>query len=516
MLTFTSVIIKINETNQQYFNYMKKLSLALLLLCAALTGTAQINRPKLVVGLMVDQMRWDYLYYYYDSFGEGGLKRLVDTGFSFEDTKINYIPTITAVGHSSVYTGSVPALHGIAGNGFAVDNKQVYCCADDGVKPIGTTSSAGKMSPHYLVASTIGDELKLATDFKAKVIGVAMKDRAAILPAGHSADAAYWYDNSVGHFVTSSFYMDKFPAWVEKFNAANATTPGKDVKSTPDGVTLTFKMAQAAIDNENLGADNITDLLAISISSTDIISHATGTRGKENKEVFMRLDHDLAQFIAYLDKKIGKDNYLLFLTADHGGIHNPNYTLSHRIPSGGCDQAGIGKALNAHLQKAFNSQANMVVGIADSRLYLNHPEIEKAGLNLQAIKDTAVNFLRSDKEIAFAVDYEKAYVTSVPAPIREQIVNGYNNKRSGDIVLINYPRVLPYAINTNYRGTSHGSWVPDDARIPFVLMGWNVGHGSCNAPTRIVDIAPTVCSMLHIQMPDACIGSSVLDKVAKK
>ena len=215
-----------------------------------LNAQAQVARPKLIVGLVVDQMRWDYLYFYQNEYGQGGLRRLLNEGFSFENTQINYAPTVTAIGHSSVFTGSVPALHGICGNNFWQDDQYVYCCTDTTVRSVGSDSKEGQMSPHRLLTTTIGDELRLATNFRSKVIGVALKDRAAILPAGHSANAAYWWDTSAGHFVTSSYYMDKLPEWVEKFNKANHTAPNYNIKTSNEGVTMTFKMAAAALENE--------------------------------------------------------------------------------------------------------------------------------------------------------------------------------------------------------------------------------------------------------------------------
>ncbi|MFC2438917.1 MAG: alkaline phosphatase family protein, partial [Prevotella melaninogenica] len=170
---------------------MRKLLFLVAGLLIAAAANAQIQRPKLVVGLVVDQMRWDYLYYYNNEYGNDGLKRLLNQGFSFENTHINYAPTVTAIGHSSVYTGSIPAFTGIAGNYFYQDDKSVYCCEDNTVKSVGSDSKEGQMSPRRMLTSTIGDELQVATDFRSKVIGVALKDRASILPAGHAADAAY-------------------------------------------------------------------------------------------------------------------------------------------------------------------------------------------------------------------------------------------------------------------------------------------------------------------------------------
>ena len=206
---------------------MKRNLLIAKVLLAALTltglgcarGTAAgADRPKLVVGIVVDQMRWDYLYRYYNLYGDGGFRRLMAEGYNCENTMINYVPTVTAVGHTSIFTGSVPAIHGIAGNDFMLDGRMVYCCEDTTVSSVGTDGKAGRMSPRNMLSTTIGDELKIATAFNAKVIGVSLKDRAAILPAGHSADAAYWIDNATGNFITSTYYMKELPGWVKAFN----------------------------------------------------------------------------------------------------------------------------------------------------------------------------------------------------------------------------------------------------------------------------------------------------------
>ena len=248
---------------------MKKLIFSVLLCCVAIVASAQVQRPKLVVGIVIDQMRWDYLYYYYDKFGEGGMKRLINEGFSCDNQMLNYVPTVTGVGHASIYTGAGPATNGIASNDFRDGDKMVYCCDDPSVQGVGTTSKSAQMSPHYMLGTTIGDMLRQATDFKAKVFGVAIKDRAAILPAGHSANGAFWNDKSVAGFVTSSYYMDKLPDYVVKFNKQNTMKKGYDPKVHADGVTVTFDMAEAIMKGEKLGQNGTIDMLCVSISSTD-------------------------------------------------------------------------------------------------------------------------------------------------------------------------------------------------------------------------------------------------------
>ena len=470
-----------------------------------------IERPKLIVGIVVDQMRWDYLYYYYDKYEDGGIKRLLNDGFSCENTMISHVPTVTAIGHSSIYTGSVPAFTGIAGNNFFLNGKNVTSVTDTTVNAVGSTpdSQYGKCSPRNLLANTIGDQLKLSTDFKSKVIGVALKDRASILPAGHSADAAYWWDTKAGHFITSTFYMQDLPAWVKTFNRTNHTESGFDIKTSNKGVTMTFKMAEEAVSKERLGKHDVTDMIAVSISSTDAIGHAYSTRGKENYEVYMQLDKDLAHFLRVLDREVGRGNYLLFLSADHGAVHNGNFLNSHKMPGGGFPAGPTAEAINKGLGKAFGVEGKYVKAIMDCRIYLDHDFIDNKGLDLCKVKAEALKILKSDPQFAYAVDYENVNSSTVPQFLRERIINGYNRERSGDLMVVLQGSHQHGSVGPDYKGTSHGTWNPDDSHIPLLFYGWHVKQGSTSTPTYMVDIAATVCAMLHIQMPDCCIGNAI-------
>lgn len=488
---------------------MKKNILILLLLACSFMGHAQVNRPKLVVGIVVDQMRWDYLYYYNKEFVEGGFKRLLAEGYSCENTMIPYIPTVTAIGHSSIYTGSVPALTGILGNSFFINGKNTYCCGDDNVQSVGSSSKEGKMSPRNLLASTIGDELKLATDFKSKVIGVALKDRAAILPAGHSADAAYWWDTSAGHFVTSTYYMDKLPSWAVEFNKKHQQKPGSDIKSKPQGVTMTFDMAEAALKNERLGLGTETDMLAVSVSSTDIIGHMYSTRGPEIHDVYIQLDRDLARFFNTLDAQVGRGNYLVFLTADHGGSHNPNFMRNHKLAAGGFAGWDLTKEINKELQQSFGTKANFILGENALRIYFDRKSIAEAGLELAKVKAKAKQLLEKKENITYVVDYDNVATQPIAQPIRERIINGYSRERGGDLLIITNPGWVNCPSSPDYKGTNHGLWNPDDSHIPLIFMGWGITPGATSHPTSMTDIAPSVCSMLHIQMPNACVGNPV-------
>lgn len=535
----------------------KIIKLIFMLCCFCGIAQAQPQRPKLVVGIVIDQMRWDYLYRYYARYGEGGFKRMLGEGFSVENCKIPYIPSVTAIGHSSIWTGSVPSIHGIAGNNFVKDGKVVNCTADDTVNPVGSDSKAGKMSPRNLWVTTIGDELRLATNNRSKVIGVALKDRASILPAGHHANGAFWFDDKSGKFITSTFYMDKLPEWVNKFNKQklpnkylskkwetlypidsykestsddnnyeNGIVEGekavlpldlptlykkhgyKILRNTPFGCNLTFDIAKAAIEGENLGRNTDTDLLTISCSSTDYIGHQVGVNAIETEDCYLRLDKALADFFAYLDQTVGKGNYLTFLTADHGGVNNATFLQDQRIPAGIWNKKGLVDVdeLNKSLKTKFNTNKDLVKTIMNYQVFFNTDIIEELGLDYAAIKQAVVDRLKKDKDVHYAFDMEKTSIESIPEELKFRAINGYNRERSGGVQIVLKPGHYDYYSS---KGTTHGAWNPYDIHIPCLFMGWGIQHGESAQPHYMTDIAATVCAMLHIQAPNGCIGTPI-------
>ena len=502
---------------------MKRLFLSLLCVVAlTVAATAQSQRPqfgeqpKLVVGIVVDQMRWDYLSRYYDRFGSDGFRRLIDKGYSFDNCLINYLPTITAIGHTSVYTGTTPAFHGICGNTFCIDGKKTYCCDDDTVKPVGSDNEkAGCMSPRNLLATTIGDQLRLHTDFRSKVIGVSYKDRAAILPAGRSGNAAYWLDTQNRQFISSTYYMTELPQWAKDCNklvAKNETFKemGKEIGMSPVTGQLITDMAIAALKGEQLGKGTVPDMLCVSYSQTDVIGHKWATRGEHTDEAYLELDKDLARLFQALDSEVGQGNYLVFLTADHGGAHNFKFMQDHKLSGGKWVSSDIKRELETYLMNKLHNQMPLVQAIYDYRFYLDHAMIAKEGLDLQRVKDVAVEFLRQCPHISFVVDFEKAQQTAVPQMLRERIICGYNFHRSGDIIVCPDPNYYDFGRYSSPVGTTHGEWNPYDAHIPLLFYGWHIPHGATPREVHITDIAPTVCSLLHIQQPNACIGKSLL------
>ncbi|WP_316738097.1 alkaline phosphatase PafA [Pedobacter aquatilis] len=519
---------------------------------AAKAYPAEVARPKLVVGLVVDQMRWDYLYRFYNRYSNGGFKRLINEGFSVENTLIPYTPTYTAVGHTTIYTGSVPAVHGIIGNDWydSETKKNVYCTEDSTVVTVGSSpSSEGNMSPKNMLTTTITDELRLATNFKGKVIGISLKDRGSILPAGHAANAAYWYQGSTGNWITSSYYMKEVPMWIadynkmklaNKFYAKNwetlypintytsSTADEKDyegknstfphlltqnidknfdaIRSTPYGNTITLDLAKLAILSEDLGQDNITDFLAVSCSSTDYVGHAYGPNSVELEDTYLRLDKDFEDFFNYLDKKVGKGNYTVFLSADHAVAHVPGFMKENKLPAGIVSDRDIVFKLNAFLNEKFKVN-NVVLKSMNNQIHFDHDKTDNLNVSFDVIKAASIEFLKRLDGFANVVDVSRVSLATLPEVQKRMITNGYNARRSGDLYYI----LNPNWFNGSSTGTTHGNWNPYDAHIPLVFMGWGIKPGATNKTHYMTDIAPTLAALLHIQMPNGTVGEPITE-----
>lgn len=537
---------------------MYKTLLFLVIFASTLVVCGQpLDRPKLVVGIVVDQMRWDYLYRYYDSYADdGGFKKILRNGFSAENTLIPYTPTVTGCGHASIYTGSVPAIHGIVGNNWFDKNlnREVYCAEDKTVKTVGSNTDAGLMSPVNMFTTSICDELRLATNFRSKVIGIAIKDRGSILTAGHSANAAYWYDSRTGDWITSSYYMNELPKWVSGFNAKKLVDKyyqqdwqtlyplnkyvqsdqderpyeskifgstkfphnlkqfiGKNygiLPSTPYGNTMTFEFAKAALTAEQLGADNITDFLAISFSSPDYVGHSFGPNSVEVEDTYLRFDKELGEFLNFLDTKVGKNEYLVFISADHGAAHVPQFLKDNKIPAGSFSYRAI-DSLNRSLQEKFGHE-KLVTGLYNYQLYLNHQAIKDANLNKEEVKEWIIENITRHSGVARAFDIKELSQTTLNARLKDMLANGYYPDRCGDIQLILQAQWIEGFATT---GTTHGLWNPYDAHIPFLLYGWGIKQGKTNRETYMSDIAPTIAALLKIQMPSGNTGKVVEEAI---
>ncbi len=517
-----------------------------------------IARPKLVVGMVVDQMRWDYLYRFYSRYGQGGFKRLLHEGFSAENTLIPYTPTITACGHASVYTGSVPAINGIIGNNWFDPQlgRDVYCVEDKDVTTIGSSSKAGLMSPKNLLVTTVTDELRMATNFRSKVISISLKDRGSILPGGHTSNGSYWYDSMTGSFITSTHYMQQLPTWVNDFNAkklpnkyfaedwntiypiatyVESTADDKSYErlfkgektstfphlfkqyinknyammtSMPQGNTFTLEFAKTAIPAEKLGQTGNTDFLAVSLSSTDYVGHQFGPNSIELEDTYLRLDKDLEDFFNYLDKTIGKGNYLFFLTADHGVTHIPSFSKENKLPGGGLAPRKYKTQLDSLILKEFNVK-DAIFTLMNNQLIFDTEAIKAANADYSKIKQFSIDYLIKQEGVLNAVDVKNLGNASLPQELKNKITYGYNARRSGDVYIILdagwYPSVNP--------GTGHAAWNPYDSHIPNIFMGWGIKPGKTNKEYYMTDIAPTVSALLHIQQPSGSIGKVITELI---
>lgn len=514
--------------------------------------------PKLVVGIVVDQMRYDYLTRFWNHYSDGGFKRLVNKGFNCKNHHFNYAPTSTGPGHTSVYTGTTPATHGIIGNNWydKVQDKSVYCAGDDSYESVGTTSDAGKMSPHRMLSTTITDQLRLHTQKRGKVIAVALKDRGAILPGGHMASAAYWFEgDDYGKWISSTYYMQELPKWVVDFNESNSikqykkewntlkdinlyvesgsdnnnyeglfeteTTPTfphntpnllskeKDfeiLKYTPYGNSITADFALEALEKENLGTDGITDFLAISFSSTDYIGHKYGVNSKEVQDAYLRLDLDLERILNTLDTKVGAGQYTVFLTADHGAIHVPSYLKDEKIPAGYMDFDAAKVKFDEFLKYKYGT-TDVVKKISDFQIFLDRKVIDNLDMDLDDVEEEIAFELLEYEGVGKVYTGHQMWQNEYTKGLSYILQNGWNQKRSGDVLLVQKPGYVSY----HRTGSTHGSPMIYDTHVPLLLYGKGIKNGSTANRTEIPDIAPTIATLLGMAFPNGTTGKPIAE-----
>lgn len=535
---------------------MKKIFLTGLAVLTALAGFAQESKkPKLVVGIVVDQMRYEYLHKFNDRFTDGGFKRLMNDGFMMKNAHYNYIPTYTGPGHSSVYTGTTPATHGIISNNWYVRDlgKMIYCAEDSTVTNIGGSPGSGGISPRNLLTTTITDELRLSTNQRSRVVGIAIKDRGAALPAGHLGDA-YWFDKETGEFMTSTYYKDEVPDWLRKFNRKNlakkylsntwkplyksnsyiqSVADNNDfevpftgmetpefpydlealmeknggiglIASTPYGNDLTLDMAYATLEGEELGKGDETDFLAVSFSSTDYVGHRFGPSSMELEDTYLRLDQGLEKFFEYLDKEYGKGEYLVFLTADHAVAEVVNYMESINVPTGSFNSRFALMQLKGFTRQHYG-EGDWILNTSNDQIFLNRDLIAEKEMNLDDVQEEIAEFmLRFDgvKEAYTASDMKRLEYTQGRKHLLQM---GFNHKASGDVLLI----LEPSWLTNSSRGTTHGTGYIYDTHVPVLFYGWNVKPGFSTRYCTITDIAPTVSMLLDIRIPNGATGQPI-------
>ena len=542
--------------------------LALFLVAGMCVGIAQRNgkkrkpvsdnpaSPKLIVGIVVDQMRYDYLTRFWNHYSEGGFKRMVSQGFNCKNHHFNYAPTSTGPGHASVYTGATPSMHGIIGNNWydKVQGESVYCASDDAFESVGTSGDAGKMSPHRMLTTTMTDQLRLHTQMRGKVIAVALKDRGAVLPGGHTANAAYWFEGgSTGNWITSSYYMDALPQWVSDFNSSDAVEAYKKpwttlkpintyLESGPDansyegkfqgetstvfphdlpklwdengkfnllritayGNSMTTDFALAALEGEDLGKDDITDFLAISYSSTDYVGHFFGVNSKEVQDTYLRLDNDLERLFNTLDKDVGEGEYTVFLTADHGAINVPAYLFDQKIPAGYLNNNAQKQRFEAFLKYRYGT-TDIVKDISNNQVFLDHKVIGNLDMDLDDVQEEIAMELLGYDNVYKVYTAHQMWHTNYTSGLPYILQNGWNQKRSGDILLVPRPGFASYSRT----GSTHGSPMVYDTHVPLLLFGKGIKKGNTAERTEIPDIAPTISVLLGMAFPNGVTGEPI-------
>lgn len=532
---------------------------AFLLVANPLLSQKAVERPKLVVGIVVDQMRNDYLHRYRDHF-TGGFKRMQEEGYTCANHHFSYIPTVTGPGHASVYTGTTPAVHGIAANNWYDPRTKegMYCVQDKSVRTIGIDNADGQMSPFNLKTTTITDELMLTLNFRSKVVGLSIKDRGAILPAGHLGKA-YWH--SKGQMISSSYYVDALPDWVTAFNARDLVSAylkegwdpllpleayrsstaddspyetkfvGEEAsllprnlealveangrenvfKRSPHGNAFLLDFAKAALEGEALGKDEDTDFLCISFSTPDYMGHAMGTRAVEIEDMYIRLDRALGAFFDHLDREVGKGEYLVFLTSDHGAADVPQFSMDLGLPGGYVDMAQVQEGAAEALMGVYPGGMDFIEQVQEDRLFLDKAAIRAAGADYDEVCRVLADALRDMPGIYNAYPTAPLLLGGgVEWPL-QNLLRGLYPPLAGDVVAVLESGWIKYGPT----GTTHGSGYRYDSHVPLLFMGKGIPVGKTFRETHIRDIAPTLSMMLDISLPSGATGAPIQEVLVK-
>lgn len=538
---------------------MKRIILLLSLLIASQALVAQsINdKPKLIVGIMVDQMKQEYLVRFYDHFGEGGFKRFVESGFVARNGHYNYAGTSTGPGHASVYTGTTPSVHGIVGNSWysRVLKRSVYCAEDTSVRAVGGIARNGRISPANLYTSTITDELKLFTQKRGKVIAMSIKDRGSALPGGHLSDGSYWFDSATGNFMTSTYYMDELPPWAKAFNDQKKASsyikqpwePSKDLSlyvesgpddspyergfrgkdtptlpydldklrqtnggfgmlpSTPFGNTILADFALAAVEGESLGSDEITDFLAVSFSSTDYAGHNFGPQSKEIQDMYIKLDRELARLFSDLDSKVGEGNYTVFLSADHAVAENSQRMNDDGFRIDNFDYRSFGEYLKEAVVAKYGDENLLERG--STMAFINRELADEKGLDLYELQLFLAEKSMEYPGIHMALTHRDLVRNSYDRGVKMLIQNNFHTKESGDLFAVLDPG-WQYG---GSKGTGHGNPWTYDTHVPIMFYGWGIKPGNTIRKVHITDIAPTLSMLLNMRLPNGATGQPIAE-----
>ncbi len=515
------------------------------------------EQPRLVVEIVIDQMRFDYIYRYWDRFGKGGFRKLIDEGTFCKNAEFQYLNASSSTGFATISTGAYPAEHGIVADEWyrRLQHEKVYSTEDRGVQAVGGSYEEGMHSPVNLISSTLADEIKIHFNMRSKVFGVGMEEDAAILPAGHTADAAYWYDRKTGTWMTSSYYTDSLPDWVTAFNEKKFPelylarewktlySPDTYTESLPDssefetgfkgrsvfpydldqisrvsrrerdyslltrvpfGNTYTKDFAISLILSEKLGQDAVTDFLAVSFNPPAEIGKIFGPNSVEMEDTYLRLDQELEHFLNFLDQQVGKKNVLIFLTSNHGVSINPAYLESLRIPGGFFNMNAAISLLRAYLNVIYGN-GTWVETVVDQQIFLNRELIEDSKVSLPEIQARVARFMVQVSGVASAITATTLETTNFTDGIYQKIQNGYNQKRSGDVIF----NLEPGWVIRNGDVTGHSSAYRYDAHVPLIWYGWKIPRLVLTEPVDMTAVAPTIAFMMNISYPSGASGQPI-------
>jgi predicted AlkP superfamily pyrophosphatase or phosphodiesterase len=482
-------------------------------------ATASAEKPRLVVAIAVDQFRYDYLLRFRAEYKQG-LDRLLTRGAVFTNAYYQHFPTVTAIGHSTFMSGATPSISGIVGNDWfdRETGKSVTSVSDETVKILGGAGEGGA-SPRRLLVSTVGDELKISDGGKSRVIGISMKDRSAILPSGHMADAAFWFDHKTGSFISSTYYFSELPAWASEFNAGHPADRYKGahwlsgrfdqsdeklydaVYNSPFGNELLEAFAERAVEAEKLGQRGVTDLLAISFSSNDSVGHGLGPDSPEVHDISVRTDQVLGKLFQFLDAKVGMANVLVVMTADHGVSPVPEVNQARKMPGGRMPPRIVRDTVQAALANKYG-EGNWISSPSEHSLYLNLELIREKKLDRAEVNQAAADAAMGIAHVARVFTREQLMHGAVlEDQISRRVMNGFYERRGADVYLL----LEPYWMFSAH-GTTHGTTYSYDAHVPVIFMGPGIQAGRFDETIAVNDIAPTLATLLGIETPSGSVG----------
>lgn len=522
------------------------------------------EKPKLIIGIVVEQMRYDYLARFWNQFGDGGFKRLVNEGTNCKNANYNHFFSQTGVNFTTLVTGTTPSYHGIVADEWYVPlkNKVVNCVDDEREKTVGGSFDAGRMSPRNILTTTIGDEIRLSNFMQSKVISISLEGAPAVLAGGHTPNAAYWFDGVNGTWTSGSYYMNELPAWVVEFNNKKfadmymarsweaklsldmytqcltddnpyetglngkrtfpyplyeiGATKSKDkfnfklLKSTPFGNTLTADFAINTIISEKLGKDDYPDLLMVDFAATENIGQNFGTYSVEVMDAFLKLDEDINHLLTFLDTEIGKQNVLVFFTSDHGAAANAEYLATTRIPVGYFSQTSSVSLLKTYLNAVYG-KGDWIKHYHAQQVYLNRDLIEESKISLTDIQNKTAQFLLQFTGVSNTVTATTLQNSYFSDGVFAKMQKGFNQKRSGDVVI----NLDPGWAEKNGSAATHNSSYSYDTHVPLIWYCWKVKRGNVLDKVDMVDVAPTISYFLEIASPNASSGQPIQGVIAQ-